>query len=199
MKILFLTNNPNTEHLIDWLKIAAKEEVIVWGEGINYEDLKTISPDYIISYNYKYIIKKEVLDFLPDRVINLHISFLPYNRGSNPNIWSFLEDTPKGVTIHLVDEGLDTGDILVQKEIYFDEGLESLKSSYDKLHNEIQNLFKEYWSRIKAGDIEPIKQSGDGSTNTKKDFLQIEPLLKEKGWDSPIREIKKHYLQRTVK
>jgi len=61
MKILFLTNNPNTEPLIDWLKNIAKEEVIVWGKRIICDDLKKLLPDFIISYNYKYIIKREVL------------------------------------------------------------------------------------------------------------------------------------------
>ena len=44
------------------------------------------------------------------------MSYLPWNRGADPNFWSILEDTPKGVTIHIMDESIDTGDILYQKD-----------------------------------------------------------------------------------
>ena len=62
-------------------------------------------------------------------------------------MWSFLEDTPKGVTIHYIDEGIDTGDIIVQKEVFIDEDKETLKSSYEILNKEIQALFKENWGQ----------------------------------------------------
>jgi methionyl-tRNA formyltransferase len=193
MRILFLTNNNNTQPLINWLKNPAGEEVIVWNELLTKEVLKKLVPDFVISYNYTYLLEKEILDFLPNKLINLHISFLPYNRGSNPNIWSFLDDTPKGITIHYIDEGIDTGDIIIQKEILFDEEQETLRSSYKKLHEEIQELFKKNWVKIKMKDINPQKQSGVGSMHTIKEFSIVEPLLKEKGWDISIRELKEKY------
>lgn len=193
MRILFLTNNKNSQPLIDWLNNSAKEEVIIWDEKLSKENIEKIRPDLVVSYNYKFIIKKEILNLLPNRVINLHISLLPHNRGSNPNIWSFLENTPKGVTIHSLDEDIDTGNILVQKEVYIDEEKETLKSSYEKLQKEIQGLFKQNWERIKNGDIKPIKQSGTGSIHYKADYDMVVPLIKEKGWDTPIKELKEKY------
>lgn len=82
------------------------------------------------------------------QIFNLHISLLPYNREASPNFFSFIENTPKGVTIHQIDEGLDTGPILAQKELFFDESKETFASSYEKLILEIQMLFKENWSSI---------------------------------------------------
>lgn len=82
------------------------------------------------------------------QIFNLHISLLPYNRGASPNFFSFIENTPKGVTIHQIDEGLDTGPILAQKELFFDESKETFASGYEKLILEIQMLFKENWSSI---------------------------------------------------
>jgi len=195
MKILFLTTNSNTKPLIEWLKDVAKEEVILWEDIITSEDLNKLRPDFIISYNYKYILKKDILDFLPNRIINLHISLLPYNKGSHPNIWSFLEDTPKGVTIHYVDEGLDTGDIIVQKELFIDEDKETLKSSYEILHREIQTLFKEYWDRIKNNAIFRRPQVQTGTFHPKKDFEQLQHFIAEKGWKTSIRELKEKYNQ----
>lgn len=82
------------------------------------------------------------------QIFNLHISLLPYNREASPNFFSFIENTSKGVTIHQIDEGLDTGPILAQKELFFDESKETFASSYEKLILEIQMLFKENWSSI---------------------------------------------------
>ena len=73
--------------------------------------------DFIISYGYRHILKKDILDKFPNMAINLHISLLPWNRGADPNLWSFLEDSPKGVTIHYLDYGIDTGDILAQQKV----------------------------------------------------------------------------------
>ncbi len=193
MRILFLTNNQNTQPLIDWLKNSAKEEVIVWHERLMRKHLEELQPDLIISYNYKFLVKEEILDMLPNRVINLHISLLPYNRGSNPNVWSFLEDTPKGVTIHLMNEGLDTGAILLQKKVYFEEDKETLSSTYKKLHSEIQRLFIENWGRIKDFKIKPLPQTNIGSTHYLKDFEKIKFILENDGWNITIRELKKKY------
>ena len=156
MRILFLGGNSFSLELVEFLK-SIGEEVVYTQESIDLDIVRKINPDFIISYNYKHIIPKEVVRAYYPRIINLHISLLPYNRGAYPNVWSFLEDTPKGVTIHLVDEGVDAGDILVQKEVFIDEEKETLRSSYLKLHREIQELFKENWESIKTLKIKPIK------------------------------------------
>lgn len=64
------------------------------------------------------------------------------------------------MTIHLIDKGVDTGDILLQKEVFIDEDKETLRSSYLKLNREIQLLFKENWELIKTGRITPVTQEG---------------------------------------
>ena len=98
--------------------------------------------DFIISFGYRHIIKKDIIDLFPDKIINMHISYLPYNKGADPNLWSYLENSPKGVTIHKIDAGLDTGDILLQKNVQ-DNIEDTLKTSYDRLINEIVSLFNE--------------------------------------------------------
>lgn len=157
------------------------------------EQILSVRPDFVISYNYKHIISKEIIDLVAGRVINLHISLLPCNRGSHPNLWSLLEDTPKGVTIHVVDEGLDTGDIVVQEEVLIDEEKETLKSSYELLHQTIQRLFKERWKDIRDNRISPVKQKGQGSMHCKRDLKPLEQFLIKKGWDTPVTEFKEKY------
>jgi len=190
MKVLFLSSNSEvTMELLSWL--AKREEVVEYSRRLTPEVLERIAPDLIISYNYRYIISPAVLNMFDHRkLINLHISLLPWNRGAHPNVWSFVEDTPKGVTIHLIDEGIDTGDILLQREVHIDEKAHTLRSSYELLHEEIQKLFRENWERLRTGSVSPKPQVGKGSFHTKKDFERIRPLLGDKGWDIPIVEFK---------
>ena len=129
-----------------------------------------MNPKLIISYNYRYIINEEIIKYMNGKIINLHTSFLPWNKGASPNIWSFLEDTPKGVTIHQLDTGLDTGAIIYQKECFFDTSMETFETSYQKLQMEMMDLFKAHWKELYSGKYTLISQSGMGSFHRKKDL-----------------------------
>lgn len=192
-KILFLTNNEQAHGLYAWIKTKEDITCNLLQEKIKLEILEEFNPDLIISYGYRYIIKNDVIERWRGKIINLHISFLPWNKGADPNFWSFIENTPKGVTIHLIDEGIDTGDILFQKEVNFDDESETLSSSYNKLQDEIQNLFKENWNQIKKLTFKPIRQGEEGTIHYKKDFDKRSFLIKEKGWDITIKELKQNY------
>lgn len=172
VKILFLTNNENTMPLYYWLKEREKD-VQIFHDKVDLNIVSDIKPDIIISYNYKYIIPSNVIWYVNNSIYNLHISYLPWNRGSNPNFWSFIDNTPKGVTIHLMDEKLDSGDIIFQKEVFFDENIETLKTTYCLLNQEIQKLFKENWDIIKTKKYLAIKQNGNGSYHDKNDFDKL--------------------------
>ena len=190
MKILFLGGNL-AKGLAEWLKLQSKT-LNYREDKIYIDDVKTIAPDFIISYNYKYILSKEIIEFVNRKVVNLHISYLPYNKGCNPNVWSFLDDTPKGVTIHYINEGIDTGDIIVQKKVNIDVKKETLKSSYEILHREIQKLFKENWDMIKNSYLIPQPQTG-GTIHFKNESDKFEPFIRNKGWDTPIKELIENY------
>jgi methionyl-tRNA formyltransferase len=145
MRVLFLSNNLHvTNPVCLWLLCnEGADRVWLWSERLDLRlfDEKLCDIDFIVSYNYKYMIQEDVLELFHNRAINLHISFLPWNRGAGPNLWSFVEDTAKGVTIHKLDAGLDTGDILLQRECRFDAKSETFASTYDKLHREMRKLF----------------------------------------------------------
>ncbi len=138
--------------------------------------------DWIISYGYKHIIQKEIIQAVKNPIINLHISYLPFNRGAHPNYWSFKEQSPKGVTIHFIDEGIDTGPILIQKKSKF-EPFDTLNSTYLKLKEDIETLFCENFMRIIGGEIKPKKQIGKGSFHLKSD------LPKGVNWNININKI----------
>jgi methionyl-tRNA formyltransferase len=83
-------------------------------------------------------------------VVNFHPSLLPYNRGRNYNFWTIVENTPFGVTLHFVDEGIDSGDILFQSRI--EKGWEDTgETLYLKAQKEIVSLFKARYLDIIAG------------------------------------------------
>jgi len=187
--ILFLTNNKNALPMYEWL-LQKGQTVHLSSDEITIRQIEFMRPEIIISYNYSYIIKQDIISFMNGRIINLHISYLPWNKGSNPSFWSFMDETPKGVTIHRVDTGLDTGDILCQKLIEFDEEKETFRTSYKILHNEITSLFKENWNSIKNNTIQGKKQENKGTYHTLLDykkFTSIYPL----NWDENIAESKR--------
>lgn len=186
IKILYLSNNSDF-NLVPWLK---SQDILVIECSEKIVNMLTKKFDYIISYNYKYIINEAIVKKFKNKIINLHISYLPFNRGAYPNVWSFLEDTPKGVTIHFIDEGVDTGEILFQKEMFFDESAETFRSTHCKLNIEIQKLFQENWDRLITKNFTPMKQQGKGTFHKKADLEPIINYFGEKFWDLPIKEIK---------
>ena len=121
------------------------------------------------------------------RAINLHISYLPWNRGADPDLWSVVDNTPKGVSIHYLDEGVDTGDIIVQKEVACLPE-DTLSGYYNRLHREICSLFSQHWPAIKVGKAPRIKQIGEGSYHLSVDRKKMVHLLK-KGSDTLVKDL----------
>lgn len=129
-----------------------------------------------------------------NKIINLHISLLPWNRGKDPNFWSFINSTPKGVSIHLIAKGLDTGNVIVQKHINLDENTETFSTSYLKLHCEIVKLFKSNWNMIKNGLYITQLQHGEGSYHRGSEltaFLKGETM----NWESNVAEFKRKFIK----
>ena len=182
MKILYLGYPENPVHLF----LKTKGFVYHTQEKIDF-DINQY--DWIISYGYSHILKQDIIDSTKNPIINLHISYLPFNRGADPNFWSWLENTPKGVTIHQIDTGIDTGNIFIQKEINFNVESETLSSSYDILRNEIEKLFIENFDNIIKGNIISKKQQGIGTFHLTKDLVPYKHLLTH-GWNTPVKEIK---------
>jgi methionyl-tRNA formyltransferase len=187
MKILFL--GPSESPLMAWLN-SVGEEVVATTEPIGLAEIQDHTPDFIVSYGYRHIIKRDVLDNYKDKVINLHVSYLPWNRGADPNFWSFIENTPKGVTIHYIDEGIDTGDLIAQKTVSFSKN-ETLRTSYNQLQDEIQALFRESWFDFRAGKCDRKKQEGPGTLHKRKDKNNLLHLLTA-GWDTPTTVLEEY-------
>lgn len=121
-------------------------------------------PQIIVGAFWGYILKPDVIDIPPGGCINMHPGYLPYNRGMNPNVWPIVERTPAGVTIHYLDPGIDTGDIIARREVPVlptDTG----GALYDRTLVEIVDLFKEVWPAIRAGAAPRIPQEAHLATH----------------------------------
>lgn len=187
--VLFLSNNENTRTLFEWLCLN-NETVTLCSKKITLKEVEELKPEIIISYNYAYLINQEIISHMQGRIFNLHISYLPWNKGSNPNFWSFIDNTPKGVTIHRVDAGLDTGEIICQKLVELNEEKETFRTSYNILHNEITELFKKKWNLIKNNAIKEKRQESQGTYHTLQEYEELtnkHPL----NWDDNIVDYKR--------
>ena len=187
IKILFLGSNDNP--VCNWL--TNKGEKVLCTENTISEDFVLDHKfNFLISYGYRHVLKKNILSLFKKTSINLHISYLPHNKGADPNFWSFIENSPKGITIHRLDEGIDTGEILVQKKVLFkDIEQQTLSTTYEILHDKIQSLFYENWNSIKNRKIKSFPQKGFGSFHKMKDMSKYDFLLKKDGWNTRIKDI----------
>jgi methionyl-tRNA formyltransferase len=150
--------------------------------------LADVAPAWVVSHGYRRILRPDVLDVLPDRVINLHIALLPYNRGADPTLWSVLEDTPAGVTIHHVDAGVDTGDVIAQRRVELADD-DTLATAYARLQDAMAALFAETWPAIAGGTAGRRPQAPGGTAHRVADRAAVEHLLTD-GWDTPVAALR---------
>jgi methionyl-tRNA formyltransferase len=116
------------------------------------------------------IIQKDVIDLARHGFINFHPSLLPFNRGKNYNFWCLVEQSPFGVTLHLVDQGIDTGPILFQREIAYD-WTDTGGSLFFKAKSAIVELFIEHYPTIRTLNWEATPQRADvGSSHLAKEM-----------------------------
>lgn len=173
MRVLLLS--PYPERLAETL---AHDTVTVSLGNINTWDIQPSDYDFIVSYGYRHIIREPILSRYKRRIINLHIGFLPWNRGADPNFWSWFDGTYKGITIHHIDSGLDTGEIIV-RETLSPPNTMTLREVYDLLHEEIVKLFAKHW---------PHMRYSSGTFHLAQDIHGWMEQL-PRGWDTPCYEV----------
>ena len=103
--------------------------------------------------------------------INTHPSLLPYNKGRNPNFWALVDGNPFGVSIHRVEDKVDSGEILSQKEIIYD-WTDNAETLYEKATLEMINLFKDTYPKIRNFNFETIQSTEIDVTRKLRDFVE---------------------------
>ncbi|KDC74986.1 formyl transferase domain protein [Bordetella bronchiseptica MBORD635] len=82
------------------------------------QQLAQTAPTRILVHSYSMILRPDVLSLVDYDALNIHAALLPRNRGPNPVQWALIHDEAEtGVTLHYLDDGLDTGDIVAQERI----------------------------------------------------------------------------------
>ena len=179
-RALFLGYGPEETYLIDSLQSM--------GFDVKHTS-KAVSPhevsgfDLVVSFGYRHIIDNSVLMASAVPIINLHISFLPWNRGAHPVFWAHFDQTPVGVTIHEIDKGVDTGPIRYQKLVPINSVTTTFRQAHEFLKLEIQKLFLENVSAIVSHSYKLNRHSSSGSFHRSVDLPKGFA-----GWDATIDE-----------
>lgn len=130
------------------------------------EALRAYEADVFIVAAFGQILSKEILDMPRFGCLNIHASLLPAYRGASPIQWAVINGEEKtGVTIMQMDEGVDTGDILYQKEIKLDEK-ETGESLFEKLAVLGAEAIIEALELLPAGKLVPTAQCEEKATHT---------------------------------
>ena len=176
--ILFLGYDSSKTKIIDSIRKLGVR--VIHQDKKEIEESKFESVDLVISFGYRHLLSENIVEkYSP--IINLHVSYLPFNRGSFANFWSFYDQTQSGVSIHLIDKGIDTGDILYQKKIDFDPKKMTFRETHNILIEQIEKLFLDNISQILSLKYPLIKQSHKGTYHHSKDFPS-----EFRGWDENI-------------
>ncbi len=175
MKILFLYNNDCALELLNSIKDLG-HETVAYSERLTVDFIKEGGFDLAVSYTYRYILTEELINALNGNVVNIHNAYLPYNRGADPNLWSLVEGTPRGVTLHYISVGLDKGDIIAQRLVTEGDG-KTLKSSYDNLDKNAKELFLEAFKDYDKWNELRHAPSGSGTYHSLKDGTEIKSVI----------------------
>ena len=146
------------------VKVIAKREGIKVYQPLKVRDeefvdtLRAYNPDVMVVVAFGQIIPLSILKMPKFGCVNIHGSLLPKYRGAAPIQWAVLDgEKETGITTILMDEGIDTGDILLKKTIKIDTD-ETSGSLFDKLMALGAETILETLDELEKGNLTPIKQ-----------------------------------------
>ena len=146
-------------------------------DGAALEILKELAPEIIVVVAYGKILPKEILTFPKFGCVNAHASLLPKYRGASPIQWCIVcGEKVTGVTTMLMDEGMDTGDMLETVSVNIGNN-ETSEELFDRLTIEAAKLVCSTVEKLSKGEITPIKQNEAEATYApiiKKEMAQID-------------------------
>jgi|688.fasta_scaffold193881_2 methionyl-tRNA formyltransferase len=165
------------DEIID-LCVAKRIEIFEFEETSGDElvaELTKYNLDFGFSCYFGHKLQSEILNLFSGYVLNMHISLLPLNRGAHPVAWAIRDSTPHGITIHKIDTGLDTGEIVYQEKIEyaFTDTAETLYRSTTLIAKEI---ITKHWENFFTKKMKSTKQSGKVSRHSLIDFGTLSEL-----------------------
>lgn len=145
-------------------------------DGTALEMLRQADPELVIVVAYGKILPKEILEFPEHGCINIHASLLPKLRGAAPIQWSVINGFEKtGVTSMQMDEGLDTGDMLIKGELEIGEN-ETAGELHDRLSVLGAEVLEKTIDALIKGELKPEKQNHDEFTYAPMLSKELSPI-----------------------
>ena len=144
------------------------------GDADAVRALRAMAPDVVVLAGAD-IVPASILAVPRTVTINPHYGLLPRYRGMNVTEWSIFHDDPVGVTVHAVDPGIDTGDLLLQDTIVVDRG-ETLESLRAKHQEAAERLLGEAVARLAAGELPRVAQRPEDG----RQFYRMHPALRQR-------------------
>ena len=189
MNLLLLTGAPRSDRIKNFLMDQA-DSLVVCDKPLTLEYCQQKKIDFMVVHGYAPIIKTPVVSAYRHKIVNLHNTFLPWGRGLMGNVWSFFEDTPKGVSLYFVDTGVDTGKIIAREQVELSMDL-TLQSSWNRLMDRLEHLFMDQWEKIVSGNCEPASQDSLGNAGSFHNRGLSDQLLSIVGhdWNTPVQRI----------
>lgn len=145
------------------MKMAREHQIPVeLCANINAEEfvdkVKYYQPDLFVSMSFDQIFKKQMIELPPLKTINCHAGRLPFYRGRNVLNWVLINDEKEfGITVHYVDEGIDTGDIILQRT-YPVTDEDDYKSLLERVYPECAKLLYDALKMIQQGEVKTVCQ-----------------------------------------
>jgi len=141
------------KHNIDYLKnknINSQEFI---------EQITKYNSDLFVSMSFNQIFKKEIINLAKYKTINCHAGKLPFYRGRNILNWALINDEKDyGITVHYVDEGIDTGDIILQRE-YLISDEDNYSTLLERAYIDCAIILYDAVVLFKKGFVEAKKQT----------------------------------------
>lgn len=129
-----------------------------------------MAPDIIVVVYFDAILKKQIISIPPKGCINLHLALAEEYRGCYPTTWAIINDEKRtGVTLHYIDESIDGGDIIAQREVKI-ERTDTGLTLYDKCTDACISLFMETFPAIAEGRVKPRPQDKTKGKYYKRQF-----------------------------
>ncbi len=154
-KLVTAANRVKETALAHGLPVISPERVNC-DEGLSC--LAEWAPDVIAVVAFGQFLSTSILELPPHGCVNVHTSLLPRYRGAAPIQWAVANgDTVTGVTTMLIDEGMDSGDILLQREVAIGPE-ETAGELHDRLAVLGADLLAETLAVLAAGEVRPVKQ-----------------------------------------
>lgn len=199
-------NATHAQNLVAFCNYLDNSKILVGGQVRTKECEKLIDelkPDFIICIHFPYIIPKRLLEIPKHGVVNLHPAYLPYNRGWHTPTWAIWEKNVYGATLHFMNENVDEGDIIHQKQIEIlpNDTADTLYVRVKKLELDV---FKEACPSLMSGSYTRKPQETDKGNTHKKTGIEsiqrinLDECIKAEDLIRRIRALTTNYIKESA-